>query len=101
MRTCAPSPRSVLAAASTAARTCASSPSPKHSLGMPTVSPERSRISRPAQGRASAGSLVMSRGSPPQITSSTSAASAAVLHSGPIWSSELAKATSPYRLTAP
>ena len=44
---------------------------------------------------------VESIGSWPAITSSSAAASATVVANGPIWSRLDAKATRPYRLTAP
>ncbi len=61
-----------------------------------TPSASRSRADGAAPGRE-----VESQGSWPEMTSSNAAASATVPAKGPIWSRELAKATRPYRDTAP
>ena len=67
----------------------------------PTRRPSTPWPSAPRRSAAGLGIDVASRGSWPAIASSRSAASATVVANGPIWSSEDAKATSPYRLTAP
>ena len=67
----------------------------------PTVRPATPSSSTDRTLGAGRLSEVESHGSWPPITSNRSAASATVVAMGPIWSSELAKATRPYRDTVP
>ena len=92
----APSPCSVCSASLVRASVSASAPpASKKPRGRPMRSPDTSPLSAATQFGAGSGYEVASRGSWPAITPSSSAASAQLRANGPIWSSELANATSP------
>ena len=76
-------------------------PSPESSSMMPTRRPATPSQIVARTGDGAWGIDVESSGSWPASTSYSSAASATLRARGPIWSSELANAISPYRLTAP
>ena len=76
-------------------------PSPVNSSTTPIRNPDTPASSERRIGGTSPRMLVASSGSCPATASSRSTASPTVRARGPIWSSEEAKAISPYRLTSP
>ncbi len=76
----------------------------RYCFGKPTRRPSIGRwmaAASASSGSTASGAVVASSGSSPAITDSSSAASATVRVNGPTWSSELAQATRPCRLTRP
>jgi hypothetical protein len=82
-------------------RTPASMSSGKYSVGTPMRRPARSVDRAAVKSGVSMGADVESRGSWPAMRLSARAQSRTSRAKGPIWSRELAKATSPNRLTRP
>jgi hypothetical protein len=97
----APSARSQARPCSHSASISGGVPSSRYSFGTPILSPFTPRAQAAAKSGTGISTLVLSFGSKPDMDRSRIAQSSTVRATGPAWSSEEAKATTPQRLHRP